>query len=114
MDNRVHALSHEMQPKSTRTEFAWGEALKGVGLGLCSMVEQDNLQAIFRAILWTNLIKPNLDRAVRFAAICVADDIGNRLVHRKRDGATILFAEPHCLCDRENCSANAAKNRGIA
>src|SRR5215468_7813147 len=113
MDNRVHALSHEMQPKSTRTEFARGKALEGIGLGFCTMVEQDNFQAILLAIFWTNLIEPNFDRAVQFAAISVPDNIGNRLIDCERDGAAIFFAKTHDFCNGRNRPPNAAKNSGI-
>src|SRR5579859_4061638 len=100
MDNRVHALSHEMQSKSTRTEFARGKALKGIGLGFCAMVQQYNFEPIFRATFWTNLIQANLDRTVQFAAISVTNNVGNRLIHRERDGAAVLFAKTHDRCYR--------------
>ena len=114
MDNRVHALSHEMESKSTRTEFARGKSLKGIGLGFRSMVDQDNFQAFFHAIFGTNFIEPDLDRAVHFTAICVADNVGNGFIYGKSDGAAILFAETHRLCDRRNRSPNATKNRRVA
>src|SRR5215467_580097 len=102
MDNRVHALSHEMESKSTRTQFACGEALKGFGLGFCSMVEQDNFQTFFRTIFRTNFIEANLDGAVQFAAVSVANNVGYRLIHRERDGAAILFAKTHDPRNRRN------------
>src|SRR5882724_4741269 len=114
VDNRVHALSHEMESKSTRTKLPGGKALKRVGLGLCPAIEQNNLQSRLRSILAIQQIKLNFDRLPQLAAVGVANDVSDRLVHRQRDGPAILFSEPYWARDGRHGAPHSAKNLGIA
>jgi hypothetical protein len=110
VDNRVHALSHEMKPKSTRTKFARGEAFERAGFGLCAAIHQQNFQAVLIRLRAVYLAESNFDIAARFTGVGVANNVGNGLIQGKCDGAAIFFSKTDGACNGRYGASHAAQD----
>jgi len=114
MDNRVHALSHEMQSKSTRTKLARRQTLEGIRLRLDASILEDNFEAGLRAVLAVELVKLNHNRAPEVSPIRVTNHVGNGFVQSQRDFVAVLFAETDRTGQWRNNSPDAAEYQRIA
>jgi hypothetical protein len=114
VDNRVHALSHEMESKSTRTKLPGRKAFQRVWLRFYASIEQNNFQSWLRSVLPAQQTKLNLDRLSQLAAIGVANDVRDRFVHRERNRPAILFSETDRARNRGHRAPHSAKYLRIA
>src|SRR4249920_4148909 len=114
MDNLVHALSHEMQSKSTRTKLTGGQSFERAGLRLCAAIQQQNLQRRLSCAGSVQLAKLDFNVASELATVGVANYVCDRFVQRQGDRAAVLFPKPNGSRDRRNCCAYATQNLRIA
>src|SRR5205807_4569132 len=108
MDNLVHALSHEMQSKSTRTKFARGQALERFRPGFRSPINVGDLQSRFGDVRSVKFVKLNLNGAFKFAAVRVTNHAGDGFVQSQGDFVAVLVPEADRASQRGNNSPDAA------
>jgi hypothetical protein len=113
MDNRVHALSHEMKSKSTRTKLTRGQALERVGLRFRAPVNENYFQPRFCRIGAIELVELNLYWAFEFATVGVANHICDGFIQSEGDFVAVLFPKPDSASKRRHGASNATKHHGI-
>jgi len=114
MNNRVHALSHEMESKSTRTKLTRRLALECVRVRLRTTVNENYFQSRFRPVRAVEFVKPNLDGTFEFAAVRVPNDVGDGFVQSERDLVAVLFPKTDRAGKRRDSPPDTAKDLGIA
>ena len=109
MDNRVHALSHEMEPKSTGTKFPGRKAFEGIGLWFRPTIRKDNFESRLGRVLAIHFAELDDNGSVQFAAVCMANDVGDGLIDGECNLVTVLFAEAESAGDWRNRAAHPAE-----